>query len=192
MILCPTALIATDLSGTVSVDKVSDTAAKAKSEAINTARRQILYDVLVNYAEPESFRALLDATTDSDLMNFIESSSVSNEHISSSSYSANITMNIDNDAVRRWLTLNNVQNWVPLAEPTETFSLYIVVPNGVSDWGELKTIAQNDGIDIGTITILGNQILAKMPLNYRTKFTAAIRNYGWRYADNNGVLQVWK
>ena len=190
-IFCPASLVAMDLIGTVSVDKTSETAAKAKSDAINAARRQILYDVLSNYSEPESLRSLLNETSDSDLTNFIASSSVSNEHISASTYSANITMNIDNQAVRSWLTMNNVQNWVPLAEPTETFSLYIVVSN-VADWGELKNVAEKDSVDIGTITIIGNEIFAKMPLNYRGKFTAGLRSYGLKYADNIGILQVWK
>jgi len=38
----------------------------------------------------------------------------------------------------------------------------------------------------------GKQIIAKMPLSYRTKFTAAIRGAGWKYADKDGVLQIWK
>jgi hypothetical protein len=101
-------------------------------------------------------------------------------------------MNIDNDAVKRWLTLNDVKNWVPIAETAETFSMFIVLPNGISDWGELKRITKNDNVDIDTVAIIGNQIFAKLPLTYRTKFTAGIREMGWRYADNSGVLQVWK
>ena len=181
-----------DLIGSYDITQTSDTAAKAKSEAMNIARRQILFDVLSNYSEIDSLRELLDNTSDNDLLDFISAASVSNEHISSETYSATISMNIDNDAVKRWLTVNNVKNWVPLAENAESFSMFIVLPNGISDWGELKRITKNDNIDIDTVAIIGNQIFAKLPLNYRSKFTVALREMGWRYADNSGVLQVWK
>ena len=181
-----------DLIGSYDITQTSETAAKAKSEALNIARRKILFDVLSNYSEIDSLQTLLNNTSDNDLLNLISASSVSNERISSETYSATISMNIDNDAVKRWLTLNDVKNWVPLAENTESFSMFVVLPNGISDWGELKRITKNDAVDIDTVAIIGNQIFAKLPLNYRSKFTIALREMGWRYADNGGVLQVWK
>lgn len=189
---CLTAVQALDLVGSVAINQSSKTAAMAKNEAMNAARRQILFDVLSNYTEPSQLQELLDNSPDEDLVNLVASSGVSNEHMSTASYSANITMNIDNDAVKKWLAENDVKNWVPAAEPTESFSLYIIVPNGLSDWGELKQVAEKNKTEINTITVFGNQIFAKMPLIYRTKFTAGIREFGWKYADNGGVLQVWK
>ena len=183
---------AIDLIGAVSITQTSDTAAKAKTEAMDVARRQILLDVLSNYSEIDALTELLDKTSDEDLVGLISAASVSNEHISSETYSATITMDIDNDTVKKWLTLNDVKNWVPIAETTEMFSMFVVVPNGISDWAELKRIANDDKIEINTIAIVGNQIFAKLPLSYRTKFTAAIRDAGWRFADNSGVLQVWR
>lgn len=196
VVLCslfmPDLVCGADLFGSVIVNQTSDTAAKAKIDAMNFARRQILSDVLSKYADSESLRNLLENTPDDALVDFIASSSVSNEQISSDSYTANIRMQIDSDAVKDWLISNEVQNWVPSGESIEKFSAFIVVPNGISDWAELKGIARNDNVEIETVAIVGNQILAKMPANYRTKFTLGLRNMGWRYADNSGVLQVWK
>lgn len=189
---CAQNVRAMDLVGVVSINQSSKTAAKAKTEAMNAARRQILFDVLSNYSEPTQLQELLDNTDDDQLTNLVLSSSVANEHMSSASYSANITMNIDNDAAKKWLTENEIKNWVPDAEPTESFSLYISVPNGLYDWGELKQVARDTNTEINTITVFGNQIFAKMPLVYRAKFTAGIRKIGWKYADNGGVLQLWK
>lgn len=184
--------LATDLIGAATISQTSETAAKAKIDAMNIARRQILFDVLSNYAEIEGLTELMDKTPDEDLIGFISAAGVSNEHISSETYSATITMDIDNDIVKKWLTLNEVKNWVPIAETAETFSMFVVLPNGISDWAELKRITAADNVDIDTIAIIGNQIFAKLPLSYRTKFTAAIRDAGWRFADNSGVLQVWR
>lgn len=190
--LCVSDSFATDLVGAANVSQTSETAAKAKSEAMDIARRRILFDVLSNYSEIDSLTDLLDKTSDADLLRFISAVSVSNEHISSETYSATITMNIDNDMVKKWLTLNDVKNWVPIAENTEMFSVFIVVPNGLADWAELKRITNNDKKEMNVITMIGNQIFAKLPLSYRTKFTASLREAGWRYADNSGVLQVWR
>ena len=90
------------------------------------------------------------------------------------------------------MTSNDVRNWVPIAENTEMFSVFIVVPNGLSDWAELKRIVHNDKKEMNVVTMVGNQVFVKLPFGYRTKFTAALREAGWRYADNGGVLQVWR
>ncbi|MBO7644788.1 MAG: hypothetical protein J6S57_00600 [Alphaproteobacteria bacterium] len=181
-----------DLVGMVNVSKTSDTAAKAKTEAMDVARRQILFEVLSNYSDIDSLAELMNNTSDDDLVRLVSTTSVSNEQISSETYSATIAMNIDNDMAKRWLTSNDVKNWVPIAETTEMFSLFIVLPNGISDWAELKRIVGNDKKELNTITIVGNQIFAKLPLSYKANFTAAIREAGWRFADNSGVLQVWR
>lgn len=186
------AAFAVELKGTVNVHESSETATEAKTKAINSARRQILISVLSKYSDADALTELVNNTSSNDLINIISSSSVSNEQISNDSYSATITMNIDNDAVKQWLVSNNVQNWVPSNEYSEKFSLFIVVQNGISDWAEIKRLVRENNMNIETMSIQGNQIIAKMPMNHRTKFTAAIREYGWRYADNSGVLQIWK
>ena len=180
------------LSGSVSVNQTSDTAANAKINALNSARRQILTNVLSQYANKESLNALIQQTSNDDLMNLILSSSVSNEQMSANGYSAKITMNIDNDAVKKWLNSNEVQNWVPLIESDEKFSVFVTVPGGLQDWAELKRIVRADNMDIETQVLQGNQVVIKMPLSYRTKFTAAVRGAGWKYSDKDGTLQIWK
>ena len=181
-----------ELSATVPVNQTSETAAKAKVNATNLARRQILYNVLSPYAQKEELNGLIHNSSSDELMNLIASSSVSNEQMSSNSYSANITMNVDNDAAKKWLDKNGVQNWVPLSSSEEKFTAFVVVPNGIPDWAELKRITRSDNMEIETQVMTGNQIVIKLPLNYRSKFTAALRSAGWRYTDNGGILQVWK
>jgi len=125
-------------------------------------------------------------------MNLISSTSVANEQISSDTYSANITMVIDNRAAKKWLDAAGIQNWIPFEEAKEKFTALIVVPNGLADWAELKRIAREGKVEIETQTMVGNQIIAKLPLNYQSRFMAAVREAGWRYTNNGGVLQVWK
>lgn len=181
-----------ELKDTVPVNQTSDTAAKAKVIATDLVRRQILYNVLSQYAQREELNSLIYNASNDDLMNLIASSSVANEQISSDTYSANITMVIDNYVAKKWLDSAGVQNWIPLEESSEKFTLLIVVPNGLADWAELKRITRYGGVEIETQTIAGNQIVAKLPLNYQSKFMAGVREAGWRYTNNGGILQVWK
>ena len=181
-----------ELSATVPVTQTSDTAAKAKIVATDLARRQILYDILSQYAPREELNGLIYNTSDDDLTDLVSSTSVSNEQISSDTYSANITMVLDNYAVKKWLDEKGLRNWIPLEESKEKFTVVIVVPNGLADWAELKRITRGAKVEIETQYISGNQILAKMPLNYQSGFTAAVREAGWRYTSNGGILQVWK
>ena len=182
-----------ELSATVPVNQTSDTAANAKINATNLARRQILYNTLSQYSQKEELNGLISKTSSDELMNLISSTSVANEQISSDTYSANITMVVDNYAAKRWLDEQGVQNWVPLNnESAEKFTAFMVLQNGLVDWADLKRIAREGNVEIETKSMVGNQIVAKMPLSFRTKFISAIRGVGWKYADNGGILQVWK
>lgn len=183
---------AAGLSGSINVHQTSDTATKAKNKAMNDAVRQVLTNVVSKYADSNAFNDLMNNSKDEDLIDFVTSSSVANEQISATAYSAKITMNLNNDAIKNWLTQNGVQNWIPVVESVEQFMVSVEVPNGLVDWAEIKRIAREDGIEIETKTITGNNIIAKMPVSYRSKFTIAVRNAGWKYADNDGILQIWK
>ena len=169
------------LSGSVPVNQTSDTAANAKINAMNIARRQILMNVLSKYATKDDLVNLIRNASSDELMNLIESVGVADEQISSNTYSATVKMNIDNEAVKKWLDAAEIQNWIPARDSDEKFTSFIVVQHGISDWAELNRIAREGGVVIETQSMTGNQIVVQMPLNYRTKFT-----------DNNGVLQVWK
>ena len=182
----------TNLSGNIAINKTADTALEAKNDAMNDAVRTVLYNVLSRYSNKEELSELINKTSDESLMNLVSSSGVSNEQMSTTDYSAQITINIDNDAAKKWLNDNDVQNWVSLAENDEKFAVMITIQNGLVDWAELKRIVREDKFDIETESINGNHIIAKMPLSYRSQFTVTVREAGWKYSGKDGVLQIWK
>jgi len=192
VLVMTTGAFGANLSGVISVNKTAETASDAKNDAMNEAVRTIINNILSKYANTEQFSELMQKTSDEELMNIVSSSGVANEQMSTTDYSAQITINIDNDAAKKWLNDNEVQNWVPLLESDEKFTALIVIQNGLIDWAELKRIVRADNFEIETQSINGNQIVVKMPLNYRSKFTVAVREAGWRYSDNDGVLHIWK
>ena len=183
---------ASDLSGVASVNVTSDTAAAAKDMAFDEARRQIITDVLGQYSIPDQLNDVVKNAKSADLMNLIAASSIDGEQQSDTTYSANISMTIDREAARTWMTENNIQNWLTDGNAGDRFVVQIVMTDKLAGWMELRRIARDEGIDLSTKYINGNQITAEVPVARRSAFTIAIREAGWRYADQNGVLHIIK
>ena len=183
---------AADLTGVASVSVTSDTAAAAKEMAFDEARRQIILDVLGQYSIPDQLEDVLKNAKSAELMNLIATSSIDSEQQSNTTYSANIHMTIDRDAARNWLTEKEVQNWLTDGKSGDMFIVQAVMTDKLAGWIELNQIARDEGIELATRYINGNQVTIELPVSARNSFTIAIRENGWRYADQNGVLHILK
>ncbi len=194
LVVLTSGAIAAELSGTTSVNITSDTAADAKTLALNQARRQILNQVLGKYADATQVQVAVKNTKSSDLMNLISSSSIDGERQSDTTYSANVTMIVDEDAARKFLAQNNIQNWLSDNNATSANGVMILVSmsDRVANWMELKRIARNVGVDLNTKYIMGNQATIELPVNMRSAFISAVRGSGWRYSETDGALRIWK
>ena len=182
---------ARQLTSTASVNVTSDTAATAKNMAISEARRQIVRDVLGQYADTGQLDALIQSTEDADLTNLIASSGIDNEQLSATTYSANITMTLERDAARSWLDAAGVMNWLGDLSSTDMSVVVIAVPGGLADWIAVSGVARNMGVELNTRRIMPRQIVAEISAASRAGFTAAMRDAGWRYSDDDGVLRLW-
>ena len=183
---------AADLIGTASIRMTSDTATTAKTMAINDARRQILIDNLKPYAMSEQLVAAIRGAKSADLADLISKTSISGEKISDTTYSANITMTVDKSAARRWLTENNVQNWLSDGNTTDVFSVQITLRDPIADWAQLQSIARSERVDFATKSISGNKVMIELPTSSRSSVTIALRNSGWKTAADDGFMRVWK
>ncbi len=181
-----------ELQSVASVNITSDTASTAKNMAFNEARRQIITDVLKQYANVEQLDELIKNSSDAQLTELITSSSVDGEQQSDTTYSANITMTVNRDLARNWLTENNVQNWLTDGGTGDVFVVQAVMSDRLAGWMELRRIARAEGINLATQYINGNQITIEVPVANRAEFTIALREAGWQYADQNGVLHILK
>ena len=70
--------------------------------------------------------------------------------------------------------------------------IQVVMSDKLAGWIELNNIARNEDIDLDTKFINGNRVTLEIPASSRSAFTIAIREAGWRYADQNGVLHIIK
>ena len=181
-----------ELQSVASVNITSDTASTAKNMAFNEARRQIITDVLKQYANVEQLDELIKNSSAAQLTELITSSSVDGEQQSDTTYSANITMTVNRDLARNWLTENNVQNWLTDGGTGDVFVVQAVMSDRLAGWMELRRIARAEGINLATQYINGNQITIEVPVANRAEFTIALREAGWQYADQNGVLHILK
>jgi hypothetical protein len=187
-----TTSFAVTLQGAASVNVTSDTAATAKNMAFDEARRQILNDKLRQYADADAVKDAIKNAKSSELANLILSSSIDGEQVSDTTYSASVSMTVDIDAARNWLVQNEIQNWLPTNDVTDTFVVNVQMPDKLVDWSDLNRIARAKNIDLNVVELAGNTVRLNLPKSVRTDFTIAIRGAGWRYADKNGELNIWK
>ena len=183
---------AADLHGNVSLNITSDTAAAAKNIAMVEARRQIVSDVLAQYSDRALLMDALGATSDEVLNSLIASTSIAGEQVSTTTYSANISMEIDAGAARSWLMENGIQNWLPNADGENRLVVLAEMSSPLVQWAELNDISRREKIDINVKNINGNQLMIDLPVTLRGAFTIALRENGWRYSNMDGALRVWK
>lgn len=183
---------AVDLQGTATVNVASDTAAAAKNMAFDEARRKIIVDVLRQYTDVNALRAGVNNARSAELMNLIAASSIDGERLSETAYSAHITMRLDSDAARVWLQENDIQNWLPDEKTRDVFIVDVKMSDGIANWVELNRIARDEKIDLGTVQMSANSATLELPRSVRGKFTIALREAGWRYANQEGNLKIWK
>ncbi|MBQ8294793.1 MAG: hypothetical protein IJX89_05420 [Alphaproteobacteria bacterium] len=183
---------AVDLHGTAAVNITSDTAATAKNMAFDEARRQIITDTLRQYAIVEQLIPAVQNAKSSELMNLISASSIDGEQLSDTTYSANISMTVDVDAARTWMAENNIQNWLRDGASDDRFVVIVNMSDAVANWMDLQQIARNEKIDPITRNMTGNSAMLELPASVRAKFTIALREGGWRYANADGALRIWK
>lgn len=183
---------AVDLSGTASVNITSETAAGAKNIAFDEARRQIILDVLGQYAMPEQLSAAMQNASGDALTAMIASSSIEGEKLSDTTYSANITMTINPKIAKNWLDANGVQNWIPDGSDVNRFVALVVMSDPIANWSELNKIIRNEKLNFVTKYVQSGQVAIELPASSRANFTIALRENGWRYANQGGVLRVWK
>ena len=183
---------AVDLVATVPVRMTSDTAATAKTMAINDARRQILIDKLGQYSMRDQLADAVRNAKSTELTNLISETSIDGEQISDTTYSANITMTIDKNAARKWMNENSIQNWLSDGSSTDNFTLQITLSDPIADWINLKSIARAENVDLITKHISGNKVIVELPTSSRSAFTIALRGAGWKTTAVDGFMRVWK
>ena len=194
LILCVMSIsvFASELKSSATIRMTSDTAANAKNIAMDEARRQIITDVLQPYCDKDALGAAMQTVKNADLVPVIAGVSIEGEQASDTVYAAKFTMTVDSDAARLWLGQNNIQNWLPDNSEQDVFMVRATLVDNLSDWGALNQIARNEKLNMITKNITNNVVVFALPRSGRGAFTIALREQGWKYADSDGVLNIWK
>ena len=194
LILCVMSIsvFASELKSSATIRMTSDTAANAKNIAMDEARRQIITDVLQPYCDKDALGAAMQTVKNADLVPVIAGVSIEGEQASDTVYAAKFTMTVDSDAARLWLGQNNIQNWLPDKSEQDVFMVRATLADNLSDWGAMNQIVRNEKLNMMTKNITNNIVVFALPRSGRGAFTIALREQGWKYADSDGVLNIWK
>lgn len=180
------------LRGDANISITSDTALNAKNIAFDEARRQVLYDVLQQYADKDALKQVIKTAPTANVAGLVSSSGIVDEKTSSTTYSAKISIVFEEAAVQAWLAENNIQNWLPDISKQDSFSVIVELSDKLPQWIELNNIARSENIKIQPQKISGNNINIVVPTESRGAFTIALRERGWKYTDQDGILRIWK
>lgn len=191
------AALAVELTGSMSVNVSSDTAAAAKTKAFNSARRDVIVRALRPYANTAQLEEAIQNSSNEELMDIISSSSVASEKISDTTYSANISFVIDGDAARSWMEKYSIKNTLPasnsvVAVPENSVFVVAMLLQPIADWISLNAIARDLKIDLATTNILGNNISFTVPDKDASKFYSALRAGGWHIQQSVNGMRIWK
>lgn len=191
-VLCISVANAADLRASASLSITSDTASSAKNIAMSEARRQIITDALGQYADLSSLKVAVADADNATLVSLIDSTTIEGEQASDTTYSAKITMVINNVAARNWLNEIGVQNWLTDTDNESRFMLTVDMKEPIANWIELNSLAREESIDMVVKHIQGPSVIIEMPMSARAQFTIAVREHGWHYGDVGGILKIWK
>lgn len=182
-----------NLNGATHVNVTSTTAAAAKKQALDQARRQIIFDTLSKYTATGVLWGAIDSADTETLENLIASSSINDERQSNTTYSANITMKLDQIAVNKWLDKNDIPNSLNSQTVIGHFDAVITLTKPVSQWHDIREAARMENIELPTTNIHGrNEITVSLPLSSRRAFINMLSHIGWGYENRGDNLYVFK
>jgi hypothetical protein len=183
---------APNLTAETGIDVRAQTAAAAKKEAVDSAVRGGVIQVLSRYCDRAIIESLIQSADDSVLQNLVAATSISNEKQSKTAYGAKISITLDRRAVEKWFESNNVPNFLSASDESKDRSVIAIELPGLSDWADLNRIVREDGGNYGLSlrTIFGNSATAYILTAKRRKFQSLVAADGWSVSVRDGIVRI--
>lgn len=183
---------AVELRGMASVNVTSDTAMTAKNIAFDEARRQIIRDSLRQYVDVDALNTAMRGAKGAELAELVATSSIDGEKLSDTTYSANISMVLDADAVRGWLDTRGIKNWLPEDGVGDSMVVSVKMSDAMANWIQLNQILRDGKFDTMLRSMTRDTAVFELPASGRDRFVGAVRAAGWRYENSDGGIRIWK
>ncbi len=183
---------AIELAGATSVEVTSDTAAQAKNMALAQARRTIVNDAVLPFADKAQLTELIANTEDGTLTDFVVKTGIGGERFSDTTYFATVSMVLDTPAVKRWLTDNNVENWLDMDVDKNQVLVVVMLSSPLSNWIDFKQILRDRGITFDTVRMQDKQVVITIPYGDKEELESAMGGAGWHVRNLDGTLQIWQ
>jgi hypothetical protein len=186
---------APDLTAGISVDMRASTAAAAKKDAVDSAVRNAVIQIVSRYSDKAIVENLLMASDDLVLQDLVSSTSIASEKTSKTAYSAIFNVTLDRVALEKWYSDNNVPNFLSAADESQDKSIISIdLANGLSDWAGLNQLVRDDGDTYGLElrSIFRGSATAYVLTSKRTKFQNLCTSAGWTVSNKDGIIRISK
>jgi len=189
---------APDLTGMTTIAKTADTGLNAKNAALAAARSKVFMTVASKYADENAIKRA--TPSDVVIQNIISTTSIDNEKIGATDYSADVTIVLDQTQLSKWFAERGIQNNLDAAADNSMdggqMTSIVFYIRGLRDWVNISDILNAAGltnsIGMSVQSIYGSQATATIAASKRTDFVSALRRGGWNVTDKGGYLQVNK
>ena len=145
------------VSGFAFAAGTQETAAAAKTSAINDARRTAFAKILQEHISENEAKKISEKIMDNELATMIYSISIENEKFDATNYSADIAVDFDEDAVNKWLANNGIGKITEISDKNDRAPIFFEL-NNIYEFSKLMHASRETSADLKITAISGERI----------------------------------
>lgn len=161
----------------IQIERTAETAAAAKTSAINDARRTAFAKILQEHISENEAKKISEKIMDNELATMIYSISIENEKSDATNYSADIAVDFDEDAVNKWLANNGIGKITEISDKNDRAPIFFEL-NNIYEFSKLMHASRETSADLKITVISGERISANVRVNAYQPFVSLVRNAG--------------
>jgi hypothetical protein len=158
------------------IEKTAETAAAAKSAALDDARRQAFADALGKNGAVDAKKIAAEISSD-ELAGLIDSIAIENEKSGATEYSADISVEFDRAALEKWLESRGMQSSAATRSAGRAL-VFLELPDGARGLASIMRVSRSTDADLRITGISGAGISANVRAGASRAFASGAREAG--------------
>ncbi|MDR0449561.1 MAG: hypothetical protein LBG89_03860 [Rickettsiales bacterium] len=185
-----------DLTASRAFEATAENSVAAKNRAVSDARKYLTMEIIRRSASDSSDKLdnVLEGFSDADAQVLVKSMSIENERRSATTYTANITINLDPAALSGWFSKNNIKGGALNNSESGWTAVAFNLPEGLKQWKWMNTKLREAGVQnrggVQITSIGGSQIYGKIPDTSSRGFSNGLRAIGANVYNSGDTLRV--
>jgi hypothetical protein len=177
-VVCCFAFIYSSATFAVSIEKTAQTAALAKEQALNSARRTEFASVLTPRVGASLAATLSQEIPMAELIGLVDSVVIENEKSAATAYSADILIGFDKTAINEWLRAQGMDDFAANTLDANRARVFFESIGGLGGLAAIMRASRDTGADLKITSIGPSGIFANVRGDSYESFVSAVRVAG--------------